>query len=115
MRRDMDVIREVLLEVESYSGNRFLAYNGRDDEVKAYHAMLLKEEGYIKGSGALGGTVLARRSTWEGHELLDNIRDDGVWSSVKQKLGDVSGSASLEIVKTIAAIAVKDTLTKLPS
>ena len=115
MRRDMDVIREVLLEVESYSGNRFLMYDRSDDEVKAYHAMLLKEEGYIKGSGALGGTVLAHRLTWEGHELLDNIRDDGVWSNVKQKLGGVSDSASLEIVKTIAALAVKEALTKLPS
>ena len=115
MRRDMDVIREVLLEVESHSGNRFLAYSKEDDGVKAYHAMLLREEGYIKASGTLGGTVLARRLTWDGHELLDNIRDDGVWSNVKQKLGDVSGSASLEIVKTIADIAVKEALTKLPS
>ena len=115
MRRDMDVVREVLLEVESHCGNRSLAYGKEDDGVKAYHAMLLREAGYIQASGTLGGTVLARRLTWEGHELLDNIRDDGVWSNVKQQLGKVSGSASLEIVKTIAAHAVKESLTKLPS
>ena len=52
--------------------------------------------------------------TARGHDFLDSIRSPSVWGKVKQQLAVVGGSASLEVVKTIAKKAVSDVLSNPP-
>lgn len=81
MKRDWDVIREVLIEVESmpHEARGTFAYSIGPDQspasrTKAEHAFLLEQGGYIGGidSSDLGGsTLLGPELTWAGHDLLD--------------------------------------------
>ena len=117
MKRDMDLVRSILLEVEKSThpmGMLNLELPGQDQTVISYHVMLLKEAGLIEATNltsSAGYSWKARRLTWEGHEFLDNARSDTVWKKTKSKISDAVGSASLEVVKqvlkqvTLAAVA----------
>ena len=106
MKRDFDVIREILLEVESR--NRIDIPSSRT-EIRSYHGELLIKERYAE-SGRLLNTTTLTGLTWKGHDLLDSIRDDKVWSKTKIKLLEVGGSASLSVVKAIAEMVMKEGL-----
>lgn len=45
--------------------------------------------------------------TWYGHDFLDSLRNDGVWSQTKEKLKPV-GSISFEVIKSIAVECAKN-------
>jgi len=53
--------------------------------------------------------VIATTLTWHGHEFLDSVRDEGVWSSIKVALKPV-GSASFEVVKSLAVAVLSSKL-----
>ena len=48
--------------------------------------------------------------TWAGHDFLDSIRDESVWSAVKKKLTAVGGSASIDVLKALVTQVVKGKL-----
>jgi hypothetical protein len=87
MRRDMDLIREILLFTETgqeTSDNRNLSRQ----EV-AYHFWLLKDAGYVDAliqrdekNVPIGFHI--NSLTWEGHEFLDAMRDDTLWKKAKE-------------------------------
>lgn len=93
MKRDWDLIRSVLLEVESLSDSGRATHNyGRgndhrpEDQAKAEQALLLWKAGYIKGVNGgttAGPAVLAPELTWQGHDLLDMLRSAQVWERIK--------------------------------
>ena len=39
--------------------------------------------------------------TWEGHMFLDSIRDDGLWSEIKSKIGNTA-KVSISIISKVA-------------
>lgn len=95
MVKNWDIIREILLRLESSSTpNVALDANGipgYSEQEVAYNMRLLSEAGYIKanilesssGDGHIAA-ALARRLTNSGHELLDTIRTESVWAKVKE-------------------------------
>jgi hypothetical protein len=50
------------------------------------------------------------RLTWDGHEFLDSIRDDSVWSAVKKRLAPIGGSVSIGVLRAVAVEVVKSRL-----
>jgi hypothetical protein len=87
---------------------------GYDDKTVACHVELLQEAGFIEAAVARssreGCAVIADvdRLTWEGHDFLDSIRSDTIWSKTKAQLAQVAGSASLQVVKAVAvSLALK--------
>jgi len=109
MTRDMDLIRELLLAVEAFPTGygEALVIVGRSETEVGYHLKLLLEAGYIEGHdvathGHDGPRVLPSRMTWEGHDFLDAIRDEGVWKKVQEKLLAVGGQTTLVILKELA-------------
>jgi hypothetical protein len=46
-----------------------------------------------------------------GHDLLDAIRKDSVWTRVKEKVSKVGGSVSIDLLKSTATKIVQDMLT----
>ena len=118
--RDMDVVRSILLEVESLdpgeAGNSLSSLPGLDEFTFAGHVELLKEAGFVEAAVARAsgvGAVAARadRLTWQGHDFLDAIRSDTVWSKTKSTIAATVGSASLEVVKAVAvSIAMRAAL-----
>lgn len=57
----------------------------RQEEICWFHMRLLLEAGYIKGTLSKDhtGKVFVEHLTWQGHELLDMIRDDTLWKKIR--------------------------------
>lgn len=112
MKRDMDLLRKILLEVEKLPpGHRAsgeLAISGEDQATLNEHTWMLYESGYIEGVDAghsgIGQACWPTRLTMEGHDFIDSIRDDTIWEKTKQF---IQGSVGTTALKVIQAAAVK--------
>lgn len=111
MRRDMDLVRRILLKAEESTEEQgragWLKLDGYDQMTVARHVQLLKEAGLaeahvLTGDGVAPQAALVFRLTWEGHDFLDAVRNDTVWAKTKQLLKEKGGSGSFEIIKAIA-------------
>jgi len=116
MKRNMSLVRELLLKIEESDGelgSEDLRVPDFDKNQQDYHINLMIEAGLIDGidaSSMSGFAVLDLRLTWDGHDFLDSIRDDTVWAKTKSRLADVGGSAAFEIVKAVATQVIVDAL-----
>lgn len=112
MKRDWDVIRDILIEVEGMSvteRDSFMYGRGRQDEAHGRHAMLLWEAGFLKGADAYsmaGPALLSPELTWEGHNLLDTIRSKPVWEKVKSTASDKGIELSFDAVIALGKAAL---------
>ena len=85
MRRDMDLIRYILIQTESGQPIE------RDHKEVVYHIALLNDAGLVEAvitNDEVGIPNNARilRLTWQGHEFLDASRNNKIWQAVKQKV-----------------------------
>lgn len=116
MKRDWDLIREVLVEVEALSflerdqfGYELSYVEQSEDSKKAEHALLLWEGGFIAGidAGSMDGPeLLSPKLTWEGHELLETIRSQAVWERIKTTAKSKGIELTLESVKILGKSAL---------
>lgn len=111
MKRDWDVIREVLIEVESLpeAERQEWTYSSANDDAKGSHAILLWKTGFIEGLDASSmhrEAVLAPHLTWMGHDLLDTLRSKPVWERVKSMASEKGLELTFEAVKLLAAKAL---------
>ncbi|MEE4288434.1 MAG: DUF2513 domain-containing protein [Erythrobacter sp.] len=83
MKRDMDLIREMLLWMEAQDDRVILlthfAVFRDDSELTLGHIALLQSAGFVDEPQR---AVL--RITWEGHEFLDKVRDPEIWRKTKE-------------------------------
>jgi hypothetical protein len=113
MKRDMDLVREVLLKVEELpfdGGFHDVAVDGRTDEEIYYHVMLLDEAGFIEAMNLTtndGVCWKAMRLTYSGHEFLDAARSDTVWQKAKDWTLKSTGTLTLEGLKSALPHVVK--------
>ena len=117
MKRDMDLIRQILLDVEagkwSYEVAR-IDENGSIDEDPAlnlqlttvlYHLQIMHDAGFIKFLEMSDTHLRLNGMTWAGHDFLDTIRDDENWRKTKEgakKLGGAGFSFIVEVAKGVA-------------
>ena len=114
VKRDMDLVREVLLAIESEreldnTQNARLILRDRDSGEVGYTVDLLIREGFVNGASERrmhGHAPMVSGLTWEGHELLDNIRDPGVWEKTKEKAKPLL-SVSLAVLAELAKAEIK--------
>lgn len=114
MKRDWDVVRQVLSEVEAVSPeerDRF-AYTAKDaDRAKIEHALLLLDAGYLEGTPVRPVSdppSLHRPAlTWRGHELLDTIRSKALWERIKTLAGEKGLELTFDSIKALAAVALQ--------
>lgn len=115
MKRDWDLIRKILSELEalgdtsSYLRSENVA--GWDGGIVSYHMQMMIDAGLAKGSCSTyinGGMECHLISmTWEGHEFFDKIRSQSTWNSVKKIASEKGLSLSFEVVKLAAGQAIK--------
>ena len=117
MKRNMDLIRKILLTIEEEHDGRnrvqIHSVEGYPRNEVSFHVHLLVDAGYVNAGkvGALQGTVyLIRGITWEGYEFLDAVRSDNVWSRVQKKLKVIGGQASVATVRQLAIEITKGLL-----
>ncbi len=102
MRRDMDLIRQVLLTAEA--GPPYPKIDGFSPEAIRYHQMLAIDAGLIKGkymsymenASDVPSSVVVQGVEWAGHDFLAAIRDDSSWNKLKKYLIDSGKAITLE-------------------
>lgn len=111
MRRNMDLLRLLLLKLETlndeansiyvYQYDELMVKNFTQDQV-AYHLDLAIEAGLVDqgGSGVMNGFMF-RRLTWDGHDFVDAVRDDDIWKKTRQG-ATAAGGFSLDLLKDLA-------------
>jgi len=105
MKRDMELCRRILLDLENKSFGTGLIkvdYNAVDPTIVAYHIKLLAEAGLIDAQDISKGDRLRWRVksiTWEGHDFLDAIKDDSRWSKTKEFVKESGKIVTLETLK----------------
>ena len=116
MKRDMDLIRLILLEIENSEPYEILRLDlcGYEDSEVNYHLELLISHGLVAGKMNYAGGMRASpvvRLEMEGHDLLDNIRTESIWKNTKAFLNSEGvKNVSVELLKTAAQSIAKSHL-----
>lgn len=114
MKRNMDLIRVLLLKLESIEarpGDVFLFHlddqdlriEGYTAEQIYYHMDLLEEAGFIVGANGakpMDGHIFQRLS-YSGHDFVDSVRSDEVWNRTKKGVEE-AGGFTLDLLKDLA-------------
>jgi len=88
MKRDMEMVRQLLLDAEAHDNKPpFLT---TDDPSAVYHISIMKDEGLIKAVLRSDEYGVPRDAaimslTWTGHDFLDACRDDTIWRKAKDE------------------------------
>lgn len=113
MKRDDDLIRLMMFEVEAADDWRLLEAGviqtslSPEENRRAYHAILLCDAGLF--AQVERGVY---RLTSTGHDYISAVRDDTIWKKTKGAASLVGG-ASLQLMGSIATGYIKQELTKL--
>ena len=112
MRRDMDLVRLILLEIESSENDEIEDFNidGYDISSVKYNGELLLQAGLIdKFYEDTMGELVAGHLTWEGCDYLDKIRDNSIWKKTKDAIKEKGLPLVVDTIKTISTAFVTAT------
>jgi hypothetical protein len=112
MKRDMDLIRELMLKLESYPKEPIDVVQIRPyvpeplwirDYVFSapelvYHLELIEEAGFIENMDLPGYFY---RLSWTGHDFLDSVRSPDVWDKTK-KVAAAAGGFTVDLLVVTA-------------
>lgn len=115
MKRDMNLIREMLLDIEATPANTLYelnpsAFNGCGMPMLQRHAQLLEEAGLVesvvlsRSGGSIGGL------TWAGHDFLDAARSDTNWAKALKKFAEVGGGMTMVVLKELLNHYLRESL-----
>ncbi len=112
MKRDMELIRALLLDLEEDEESDLSHWS---EEQLLYHMVLLIEAelvhgSYTDGENGIPVSACALRLSWSGHEFLDSARDTTVWAKAKTKLGKTGTSVSLSVLTSLLTKLAKEQL-----
>lgn len=96
MKRDIDLVRTILLKIEESDKPteidiRTLSANHSIEQIH-YHLNLLYEAGFIDVKHFRGIILTVSGLTWNGHDFLDAARDKGRWEKAKEIIFNRLGS-----------------------
>ena len=106
MKRDMDLIRQILLQAENCEPNRWVkvTVEGCDCQTIQAHIELLVERGLVKGPLCINlddPNTAVYSLAWEGYDFLDACRDENRWNKAKREIQEKAGSVAFDVLKTI--------------
>lgn len=116
MKRDMPLVRKILLHIEDRNNVRAerVEIDGYDDELVQRHVELLLDAGFIQGlkSHTISQSLPVMRVTdltWEGHDFLAAMRNEGVWARIKSSFdaAELAGMP-LEVIREIGVGLLKE-------
>lgn len=108
MKRDMDLLRKILLEIEEDPraigvGWIELEVPGHERDEVSYHVRLLADAGLVAAAalseGGLDWTYWKpTRLTWSGHEFLNLVRQENTWAAAKKVVLEKTGGLSFDLL-----------------
>ena len=105
MKRDMDLIRLVMLEAEKSKDPYELTdpkIEGHSELEISYHIALLDDAGLLHGRDRSAIGVFrwsAGPLTWAGHEFVEAVRDESVWKEALTLTSKSSNGTVFELLK----------------
>lgn len=123
MKRRLDLIRDILLNIEKdtdYDGTGWYQFDNASDlgledctyEELAYHLTLLIEADLIVGQTTMRMPMVSRL-TWRGHEFIEDIREPDVWKKTRdgaQKVGNAGLQFMWDLAKAYGKQLAKEKL-----
>ena len=105
MKRDMELVRKVLLGIQD--GNPNGPVDGYSEGAIKYHRALVIEALLAQGqvlndntiNSEIPAAVILKKLTWEGHDFIDAIESDANWAKVKDYLKEAGKQLTLETIK----------------
>lgn len=103
MKRDMDLVRDILIEIENGKLSEAKQIGNYDKESVLYHIQIMNEAGLLLANFISESTrdiVDARidRLTWKGHDFLDAARDDTLWKKAKDFLKQKFSTVAFDVL-----------------
>lgn len=117
MKLNPDCVRDILLALEEHDSYQAFLELGPETvssfscladyplEEILYHIKKCDEAGFLTGVQYFPDSVVVRGLHYRGHEFLNNIRENKVWSGVKSVAGKI-GTNSLQGLTQIAAATI---------
>ena len=111
MNRDMDLVRKLLAYFDDKPDPGLIEkpqVDGYDETTIQNHLILMFDAGLLRAEPMRSSTsdriirVLPFDLTWQGHEFLDKIRDEGVWQRVKSTVAAKSIPLTFELASSLA-------------
>lgn len=108
MKRDMDLVRKILLHIEANQDGKInldIPDYSRDEIY--LHVELMKEKGLVEaiiqpspdGRERRILACVVKRLTWEGHDFLDAARNDTLWEKAKKLCKEKTGGLAFDLLK----------------
>jgi hypothetical protein len=115
MKREMELIRKMLIAVEDLPGGwapAEMKFDGYTEDQVGYHAYLLVDAGLARGADVTSNMSKAPEYellnlTWAGHEFCDAARDDTRWKKAMWIVKEKGGHVTLEILKELLVSLMK--------
>ena len=110
MRRDMDLVRLLLLKAEGHEKVKLKGFTKKQQlyhQAKLIEAKLLAGHVYHNPDTWQVEDVMVWDVTWAGHDFLAAARSDSVWSKARAKLKSLGGDASLSLMKELLTSIAK--------
>ena len=105
MKRDMELIRKVMLEAEKTKDPNELVdpkIEGYNETEISYHIALLDDAGLLHGQDRSAIGVFrwsAGTLTWAGHEFVEAARDEDVWKEARAVVEKSGNGVVFEVLK----------------
>ena len=118
MKRDMELVRKILLFLEvrsSFEAETELPIDGYDRRVVMYHMLLLAQADLIdfEPERTKNGRIIKAHViglNWAGHEFLDAVRSEKVWRKLVKYAKDKGGALPFDLLKTLGTELLKKSL-----
>ena len=117
MRKDVDLIRLLLLDLEGEESVDLTDFT--TDQIN-YHKALVVEAGFAEGaitystskdaSPDVPDLAILRRLTYAGHEFLDSSKNEKVWSKAKEMVQRNGLALTIEAMKVALGEVIKTML-----
>lgn len=116
MKRDMNLVRQILLALEQAKTYDSPLENLIDEEPRYlinYHVLIMTEGNLIESieidqTFNSPGYFIPTRLTGEGHEFLEASRDENIWKRALSQIESKGGSLSLDRLKGLLLFLAKD-------
>ncbi len=116
MQRNMDLVRMILLRMESNPSGwvpQTLGIQSFSAEEIGYHTHIMMHESLIEGTDVTnmhsnGPEVSPRGLTWKGHEFLDLARDPERWNRAKAIIAKVGGAPISVWMKVLTDLTLRE-------
>ena len=112
MKRDLDLVRKLLLYFEEKAGPEHIQkppIDGYDDSTVQYHLRLMHDAGLLNCETERSSStpervirVIPFDLTWEGQEFLAKVRSEGVWQRIKSTITAKGSAFAFGVVNDLA-------------